>query len=395
MVIRIGASDIGPSVSTLVRDVRTMMEPHTASRLRERRSNRLKDYTTMAGPLGVTQLLLFSRSETGFTNLRIARCPRGPTIHFRINDYSLCKDIRKVLRNPKSLGKDYLNPPLLVMNNFQTPVPKNPDGTPGRPPPQDALLTSMFQSMFPPISAQHTAIPSIRRVLLLNRHPVEEGSSEYVIDVRHYAITTKKVGLSRAIRRLNAAEKKVNKVFDSSKLGRKKGGLPNLGKLEDIADYMLDPTAAGGYTSESEVEEEAQVEVLNPALPKEKRKKLQKEPEKRSIQLTELGPRMTLQMMKIEEGLADGKVLWHAYERKTKAEERELEQRHAKKQAEREKRRKEQMANVEQKKRAKEINKAAKKERKDKGEDVEDSESDEDEQMWDDEELDQLADREG
>jgi len=292
----------------------------------------------MAGPLGVTQLLLFSRSETGFTNLRIARCPRGPTIHFRINDYSLCKDIRKVLRNPKSLGKDYLSPPLLVMNNFQTPVPKNPDGTPGRLPPQDALLTSMFQSMFPPISAQHTAIPSIRRVLLLNRHPMEEGSSEYVIDVRHYAITTKKTGLSRAIRRLNAAEKKVNKAFDSSKLGRK-GGLPNLGKLEDIADYMLDPSAAGGYTSESEVEEEAQVEVLNPALPKEKRKKLQKGPEKRSIQLTELGPRMTLQMMKIEEGLADGKVLWHSYERKTKSEERELERRHAKKQAEKEERR--------------------------------------------------------
>jgi len=167
---------------------------------------------------------------------------------------------------------------------------------------------------------------------------MEEGSSEYVIDVRHYAITTKKTGLSRAIRRLNAAEKKVNKAFDSSKLGRK-GGLPNLGKLEDIADYMLDPSAAGGYTSESEVEEEAQVEVLNPALPKEKRKKLQKGPEKRSIQLTELGPRMTLQMMKIEEGLADGKVLWHSYERKTKSEERELERRHAKKQAEKEERR--------------------------------------------------------
>lgn len=393
MVIRIGASEIGPSVSSLVRDVRLMMEPHTASRLRERKSNRLKDYVTMAGPLGVTQLLLFSRSDTGHTNLRIARCPRGPTIHFRIKDYSLCKDVRKALRNPKSPGKEFSAPPLLVMNNFTTPVPKNPDGTPGKPPPQDALLTSMFQSMFPPISAQHTPINSIKRIMLLNRHPVEEGSNEYVIDVRHYAISTKSVGLSRPIRRINAAERRIHKNI---KPGVKKGALPNLGKLEDIADYMLDPSAAaGGYTSESEVEEDAQVEVLNPTL-RGKKKKVLRGPEKKAIHLTELGPRMTLEMMKIEEGMADGKTLWHAYEKKTRAEERELEQRHAKKQAEKDKRRKEQAANVAKKKEALEAKKAAKKARKAAGEEVEESEEDEDEdeEMWDDEELDELHNRE-
>ena len=34
MVIRMGAGEIGPSVSQLVRDVRLMMEPDTASRLK-------------------------------------------------------------------------------------------------------------------------------------------------------------------------------------------------------------------------------------------------------------------------------------------------------------------------------------------------------------------------
>ena len=53
MVIRIGAGEVGPSVSQLVKDVRSMLEPGTASRLKERRANRLKDYLTMAGPLGV------------------------------------------------------------------------------------------------------------------------------------------------------------------------------------------------------------------------------------------------------------------------------------------------------------------------------------------------------
>ena len=34
MVIRIGAGEVGPSVSQLVKDVRSMMEPGTASRLK-------------------------------------------------------------------------------------------------------------------------------------------------------------------------------------------------------------------------------------------------------------------------------------------------------------------------------------------------------------------------
>lgn len=34
MVIRVGAGEVGPSVSQLVKDVRSMMEPDTASRLK-------------------------------------------------------------------------------------------------------------------------------------------------------------------------------------------------------------------------------------------------------------------------------------------------------------------------------------------------------------------------
>ena len=113
MVIRIGAGEVGPSVSQLVKDVRAMMEPGTASRLKERRNNRLRDYLTMAGPLGVTHLMLFSRSETGNTNMRLAITPRGPTLHFHVEKYSLCKDVRKALKHAKGGGKEYLTAPLV------------------------------------------------------------------------------------------------------------------------------------------------------------------------------------------------------------------------------------------------------------------------------------------
>ena len=104
---------MGPSVSQLVKDVRLMMEPGTASRLKERRANRLRDYLTMAGPLGVSHLLLFSRSESGNTNMRLAITPRGPTLNFHVEKYSLCKDVRKALKHPKSGAKEYLTAPLV------------------------------------------------------------------------------------------------------------------------------------------------------------------------------------------------------------------------------------------------------------------------------------------
>ena len=113
MVIRIGAGEVGSSVSQLASDVRKVMEPGTASRLKERRANRLRDYVTMCGPLGVTQLLLFSRSESGNVNLRVAAAPRGPTLHFRVERYSLSKDVQRAQRHPKGGGKEYLTSPLV------------------------------------------------------------------------------------------------------------------------------------------------------------------------------------------------------------------------------------------------------------------------------------------
>lgn len=121
MVIRIGAGEVGSSVSQLVSDVRRVMEPGTASRLKERRGNRLRDYVVMCGPLGVTHLLLFSRSQSGNVNLRVALTPRGPTMHFRVDKYSLCKDIQKAQRHPRGGGKEFVTPPLVRNTPTATP----------------------------------------------------------------------------------------------------------------------------------------------------------------------------------------------------------------------------------------------------------------------------------
>jgi len=356
----------------------------------------------MAGPLGVSHLLLFSRSTTGNTNLRLALTPRGPTLHFRVEQYSLCKDVRKALKHPNGGGKEYLTPPLLVMNNFITPPPQD-GSSPAVPKHLESLTTTIFQSLFPPISPQSTPLSSIRRVIVLNRELSKPSSSSlpddngsYNLNLRHYAITTKRTGLSRGIRRLNAAEKMLHDR-------KNKRSLPNLGKLEDVADYLLDPSAAaGGFTSgsESEVETDAEVEVLDTSakkvLSKQQMAALRRsnsengprrqEPgvEKRAVKLVELGPRLKLRMTKVEEGVCGGKVMWHEYLNKSKEEEKEMEKVWEGRRKQREERKRVQRENVERKKKEKGSSKKEGVE-EEKGDMVMDEEGYEDE--WDSEGL--------
>ncbi|EAS32503.1 ribosome biogenesis protein Ssf2 [Coccidioides immitis RS] len=365
MVIRMGAGEVGPSVSQLVKDVRSMMEPDTASRLKERRGNKLKDYTVMTGPLGVTHLLLFSKSSTGNTNLRIALTPRGPTLHFRVESYSLCKDVTKAQKHPRVSSKSHMSPPLLVMNNFMTSQSEEDTSSKKIPKHLESLTTTVFQSLFPPISPQATPLSSIRRIMLLNRELPSASNGidqdSYVLNLRHYAITTKRLDISKRIRRLDPREQRRKDKKDRT--------VPNLGKLNDVAEYLLDPSAAG-YTSasETELDTDAEVEVMESTTRKvlnkkelqrmkagEKKSKTIPSPnvEKRAVKLVELGPRMRLKLMKVEEGLCGGRVMWHALVNKTQAEADKLEETWEQRRKEKELRRQIQKENVEKKKKAK------------------------------------------
>ncbi|KAB8338719.1 hypothetical protein FH972_021664 [Carpinus fangiana] len=389
MVIRMGGSDVGSGVSQLVKDVREVMQPHTAASLRERRGNKLRDYATMAGPLGVSHFLLFSRSAAGNTSLRMAVTPRGPTLGFRIEKYSLAKDIVKSQRRPKagSIGNEHLTPPLLVMNNFTTASATSSSSIPKH---LEQLTTSVFQSLFPPISPQRTPLSSIKRVLLVNREPSAsaEADGSYVLSLRHYAITAKPlVTLSRGIKRLIPVEKRTKRsararlahdsdgeMSDGPKKPRgSKGGFPDMSRWQDVADGVLDPSAAG-YTSasDSEIDTDAEVEVLETdarRVMKKRERQAQQQAvatngengaiakvakasrtQKRAIKLTEIGPRMTLRLVKVEEGMCSGKVMWHEFYQKSEKEQNDLDAVWEQRRAEKEERRRIQKENVMRKK---------------------------------------------
>ncbi|KAF1812792.1 Brix-domain-containing protein [Eremomyces bilateralis CBS 781.70] len=424
MVLRIGAGEVGPSISQLAQDVRSVMEPETASRLRERKANKLRDYTTMCGPLGVTHLILFSRSPAGNTNLRIAITPRGPTLHFRVDNYSLCKDIMKAMRHPKNDTNLYKSPPLLVMNNFMSPQTtkkgskESSEGQPkGVPKHLEQLCTTVFQSLFPPITPQTTPLSSIKRVLLLNREPNspstdpqtshdESDNPSYILTFRHFAITTKTASASRAVKRLKSAAKKGAAAAPTG-AGKKKGrSVPNLGSLPDVSDWVLHGDDPGSYTSasESEPDTDAEVEVgvmEKRAFPnrnarvaedgesgakKPSRPAQNSRVEKRAVKLIEIGPRMRMRLVKVEDGVCSGKVMWHEFVDKSpeevKKQEKEWERRTAQKDA----RRKEQRDNIEKKRMEKKPNETA-----EEGDEMENEYDTDEIEDLDDEDLDEMA----
>ncbi|CAI5756256.1 unnamed protein product [Candida verbasci] len=368
MVIHLGQSLKNHSLSQLVSDFRNLMQPYTAINLKERKSNKLKDFIVMCGPLGVQNLFVFNQSlKTGQLSLRIGKLSNGPNLQFKINSYSLCKDVRKILKYPKSLNKDsieFMNPPLLVMNGFNSNFNEIEN--------HEKLLITIFQNLFPPIQPQSTKVSDIKRVLLISKNKQTQE-----IEIRHYAINTKLIEENRNVKKLINANHNLKK------------NLPNLKTNQDISDLLLDPYAIGGMTSDSEVEDDAIVEIKNEEIIKKKQQEEKQDEEKiqennvrkRAIKLIELGPRLNLSLNKIEENISgSSKVLYHSNVKKSESEIKELNKKHELKQKLKKERREKQQAIV----KAKLDKKKRKKSKVDENEDEEMEEEDDEEEEDDD-----------
>ncbi|KAJ8369808.1 hypothetical protein SKAU_G00098360 [Synaphobranchus kaupii] len=94
---------------SLCRDMRRLMEPFTAESLEVRKKNVLKDFVALAGPLGVTHFLIFTKTPSS-VNMRLARLPKGPMLHFRVVKYSLIKDVVSSLKKHRMHQHQFSQP---------------------------------------------------------------------------------------------------------------------------------------------------------------------------------------------------------------------------------------------------------------------------------------------
>ena len=80
----------------------------------EKKRNSLKDFLNVAGPMGVTHFLILSKTATA-PYLRVGRTPQGPTLTFKINEYSLAVDVAQSQLRPRCPQDLFQNPPLVIL----------------------------------------------------------------------------------------------------------------------------------------------------------------------------------------------------------------------------------------------------------------------------------------
>ncbi|KAF4522061.1 hypothetical protein B566_EDAN004043, partial [Ephemera danica] len=244
--------NISGYVQELAKDFRKIMEPFTASSLKSRKKNTLKDFVSVAGPLHVSHLCSFSQTELG-VYLRVARLPRGPTLTLRVHTYCLSRDVLSSIKKPVATSKLFNNSPLVVLNSFSG------EGM------HLKLLATTFQNMFPSINITKVNLSTIRRCVLLSYDPETK-----LIDLRHYAIRAVPIGLSKSVKKLVQAK------------------IPDLSRFTDVSEFIM----KDGQMSESEAEDDPASHV---ELPQELPSRGNMAAAKSAVRLVELGPRLTLQ----------------------------------------------------------------------------------------------------
>ncbi|XP_952278.1 (SSF, Peter Pan) family member protein, putative [Theileria annulata] len=183
LVIRRGS--VNHEMKQLAQNLRLILSPNCAARLKEGSRQRLRDFTSVTDVLGLTHLIVLSQgSEISY--LKIANLPSGPSFTFQINKISLISDIFKHCKNPQSFDSSNYSP-LLVLNGFSRGTSKgsDDDGSKDDSSRFDKAMTRVTETlnkMISPVDLSTTKIQNCKRVILF--HKQNDGT----IVLRHYSI---------------------------------------------------------------------------------------------------------------------------------------------------------------------------------------------------------------
>uniref|UniRef100_A0A8C8I6V6 Brix domain-containing protein n=1 Tax=Oncorhynchus tshawytscha TaxID=74940 RepID=A0A8C8I6V6_ONCTS len=298
---------VGKNVGQLVENMRRVVEPFTAESLKVRKKNVLKNFVAVAGPLGVTHFMIFTKTPSS-VNMMLARLPKGPMLHFRVTKVNVVSSLKR----HRMHEQQFTHHLLLVLNNF---------GSEGM---HVKLMATMFQNMFPSINVHKVC----QRCTLLNYDPVSQE-----IEFCLYSLKVVPVGMSRGVKKLMQEK------------------FPNMSKFEDISELLM----KGDNLSESEAEQDGDHNITE--LPQIYSGRGNMASQQSAVRLTEIGSRITMQLVKIEEGMGEGNILYHAVISKTEEELQEILIRKEAQMKEKQERKKKQEQDVSQKKALREENK--------------------------------------
>lgn len=89
--------------------------------------------------LHVTHMCIFSHTEVG-TYFKVGRLSHGPTLTFKVNSFSLSRDVISSLKKQVVIERAFKHSPLVILNGFSSDESHM------------KLMASTFQNMFPTIN---------------------------------------------------------------------------------------------------------------------------------------------------------------------------------------------------------------------------------------------------
>ena len=325
---------VGIYLQKLIKELRVILYPYCAINLKENKKNSLRDFLSLVDIYNFSHMFAFTNTEKN-SYLKIARMPAGPTLTFKLNEYCLSSDIsgfnRQDKKETKPLNKIFYHTPLVILNGFGNPLIPINQADPIN------LVSTMFQSFFPPINFNEIDVQSSKRVLLINLNL--DNIESPIFELRNYHINIDNV----------SGKKTISNILNNKKT--------DFSGFDNIADYVLQRT---GFTDNSDNEGgegEFNLALKEDKLDKDKEKEKDKKEnignkEKKRInkvKLTEIGPSMNLSLVKIEEGFFKGNVAYHAIIKKSRKEILEKNNKLKLLRIEKKKRKEEQDANVKKK----------------------------------------------
>ncbi|KAL0239195.1 hypothetical protein PCE1_004886 [Barthelona sp. PCE] len=275
-----------PELKDLMGNLRRVWEPRTATNLKFRKSNTLNDLVKLSVPLKISHMLVLSTPREGAT-LKFLRLQDGPSLIFRVKQYSNMSDIARSQKRPVLGSTRYITPALCILNGFKRRqvFKGKTDGYIRMSEDVLAIVSRTIQNSFPPIKVNEISISACQRVVLFQRNAETD-----LIEMRHYAV------------RLEDEE-----TFLERKLKKK---ADYLGKFDSFEDF-LEHNPNFDYDAEFDTTDvETETEDESDKMPKPSIKINQKN---QRIRLVEIGPRISLELIKILDGLLDGNTIYHRY----------------------------------------------------------------------------------
>lgn len=130
----------------LTKDVRRMLEPYTATKLRELHNNgTIEDFVKASQAYDLSRLFIFDKCENELA-LKIAKLPNGPTLSFKVEDFTPAFAIDDSYNSDAYRGV-FCTTALVILNNcISSENNNNKDKEKDN---HMRMVVSTFQNMFP------------------------------------------------------------------------------------------------------------------------------------------------------------------------------------------------------------------------------------------------------